>query len=206
MIPASASRLSGFDKNGRQFIYDPPNDVIGIDEHYTLSGWQDVKPGDRLWVRETFSGEHCWQDIPPSGWGWDTMRRPTTFWYWADGNPQDGDWTRPIPSIHMPRWASRLTLIVEATKIERLQQISEADAAAEGIVDIPRSLTRHGRMDGYGVQGTPPEDASTTRVNAFHRLWCGLHGNASWNANPYVVALTVRVIRANIDSEIARAA
>ena len=103
------------------------------------------------------------------------------------------------PSIHMPKWASRITIPVSAVKIERLQSISEEDAAAEGIVTIPRSLTRHGRMDGYGIPGTPPEDAHTTRVNAFRWLWSSLHGADSWDANPWVVAITGQPIFENID-------
>jgi len=107
VVPASASMMS-VERDGRQVALWPP---LGDspDYYFTLSGWQNVKPGDRLWVRENFSGEHCWENIPLGGWGWDTMRRPAKLWYWADGNPTDGDWTKPRPSIHMPRWASRRT-------------------------------------------------------------------------------------------------
>ena len=100
----------------------------------------------------------------------------------------------------MPRWASRLTLIVTAVKVERLQQMTEWDAACEGIVDIPRSLHKHGRMDGYGIFGTAPEDASKTRVHAFEKLWRSLHGPDSWKANPEVVCLTFTVHKKNIDA------
>ena len=86
-------------------------------------------PGDQLYVRETFSGLHDYDEdkMPPSGWF------PTDpIWYWADGNPGDGDWTKPKPGIHQPRWASRLTLTINDVRCERLQEISEADARAEG--------------------------------------------------------------------------
>ncbi len=140
--------------------------------------WQRVQPGDRLWVRENFSGPHEWETIPPSGWGWDTMRRPP-IWYWADGNPEQGDWTKPRPSIHMPRWASRLTLDVTATKIERVQKISHDDAVAEGVGIFPHSMSAQKR---------------------FSELWRSLHGAPSWDENPEVVAVTFTVHKANIDA------
>ena len=80
------------------------------------------QPGDRLWVRET----HSLLEFSISG-------RAAPVWYWADGNKiPEGDYTRPRPSIHMPRWASRIQLEVVSVRIERLQDISEADAEAEG--------------------------------------------------------------------------
>lgn len=138
------------------------------------SPWQRVQPGDRLWVRERFSGRH-------EGWSVDHPGGP--IWYWADGNPRHGDWTKPKPSIHMPRWASRLTLTVTATKIERLQDISERDAVLEGV---------------YCVRRHENDDASPTQL--FAMLWCNLHGDDSWNANPEVVALTFTVEKRNIDA------
>jgi len=162
-------------------------DRISLDDGmFRATPWQNVKPGDRLWVRESFSGPYAWAAVPPSGWGWTTMQRPP-IWYWADGNPSDGDWTKPRPSIHMPRWASRLTLVVTDTKIEPLQAISEADATAEGW---------KGRWP-----GSPPDARGW-----FALLWQSLHGTASWHANPEVVAIPFRVIHANIDAPEAQAA
>src|SRR5262249_23521302 len=82
------------------------------------------------------------------------------------------------PSIHMPRAASRLTLTVTATKIERLQAISSEDAEAQG-----------GRC----------AMSAWTSVRHFQDLWERLHGADSWRANPEVVALTFTVARENID-------
>lgn len=163
------------------------------------SPWQRVKPGDRLYVRENFSGPHEWETIPPSGWGWDTMMRPP-IWYWADGNPADGDWTKPRPSIHMPRWATRLTLVVTATKIKRLQAISERDAQGEGIAAHPR-----GGWESFATcpDGSPHPFAAvpskTARIS-FMELWQSIHGHDSWNANPEVVALTFATHKVNIDA------
>lgn len=153
-----------------------------------------AKPGDRLWVRENFSGPYEWRDIPPSGWGWDAMVRPA-IWYWADGNPENGDWMKPRPSIHMPRWASRLTLIVTGTRIESLHDISAADAAAEG----------HRRLE--GLQGPDVEEVHRdAAMDWFSDLWVSLHGTHGWNSNPDVVAVSFRVIKANVDAAEALAA
>ena len=116
------------------------------------------RPGDRLWVRETFSYDaklHFRGDRGPC-------------WYWADGNPEYGDWTKPRPSIHMPRWASRITLEITGVRVERLQSISEEDALAEG-------ATLHKDKDpDYGYAGW------------YRALWESINGPDSWAANPFV--------------------
>ena len=140
--------------------------------------------GDRLWVRETWaqnanqlSDEHM----------------DTSYVYRADGeeraldNGGEKHWT---PSIHMPRRASRITLEVTAVRAQRLQDISEQDAAAEGIVTIRRSVMKHGLMDGYGLEGTDPGETQTTRRYGFAALWESINGRGSWAANPYVWAYT----------------
>jgi hypothetical protein len=127
--------------------------------------------GDQLWVREAFSGPHCMdasdgcKAVPPSKWG-DCSR----IWYWADGNPTEGDWTRPRPSIHMPRWASRILLEITAVRVERLQDISDTDAEAEGIQEIVDAGVDH--------DGTPRD--------AYRALWEQINGAGSWSANPWV--------------------
>ncbi len=96
------------------------------------------------------------------------------------------------PSIHMPRWASRLTLIVSAVKIERLQDISEADARAEGMpVD----------HDGnYYEPPAPEQDNWQGYARAsFSLFWCRLNGPAAWTANPYVAAVSFFVHVVNVD-------
>ncbi len=141
-----------------------PCDVLSapMNDHLWL-----YRPGDLLWVRETFSYSTVSYSIAPSG----TL---PLIWCWADGNPDDGDWSRPKPSIHMPRWASRITLRVTATRIERLQEISEEDAMAEGVVAF-REVGR--------------EHAEPHRLN-FQLTWNSLHGPGSWESNPEVVVLT----------------
>ena len=136
--------------------------------------------GDQLWVREAFSGPHCMdasdgcKAVPPSKWG-DCSR----IWYWADGNPTEGDWTRPRPSIHMPRWASRILLEITAVRVERLQDISETDAEAEGIQEIVDAGVDH--------DGTPRD--------AYRALWEQINGADSWSANPWVWVIEFRRIK-----------
>lgn len=113
------------------------------------------QPGDRLWVRETFSYPHDWRE--------ETDGREVAIWRWADGNPMYGDWTPPKPSIHMPRWACRLVLEVTAVRVERLQEITVGDCRAEGM-DAPlgRLSTQFAKLwnslnekRGYGWDSNP---------------------------------------------------
>lgn len=97
-----------------------------------------------------------------------------------DDERPSGHRGKSVPSIHMPRWASRLTLVVEAVRAEPLQAISEADAQAEGI-DLKHQGSR--------------------AVIGYSTLWGLLHDKPGqrWSDNPDVVALTFRVERGNID-------
>ena len=87
-----------------------------------------------------------------------------------------GKWKSPI---HMPRWASRLTLVVTDVRVQRLHSINEADAIREGVTLIEESLEN-------------PRDA-------FVLLWNSIHGPEAWALNPWVAALTFTVHRCNID-------
>lgn len=101
------------------------------------------------------------------------------------------------PCIHLPRELSRLTLIVEAVKVEQLQTISEADAIAEGI-------ERYGYGSVWGWIDYAETNPNMTRCfgdprASFRSLWESLHGADGWVANPFTVALTFRVEHSNID-------
>jgi len=76
-------------------------------------------PGDRLWVRETFCDTGCQRAV-----------------YRADTAVENWKYRIWRPSIYMPRWASRITLEITDVRLERLQDISEADAAAEGVEQV----------------------------------------------------------------------
>lgn len=138
------------------------------------------QPGDRLWVRET------WQVVDGS----ERARRivtdpsPSRGWieYAATVHPGHEPPPRWRPSIHMPRWASRILLEITAVRVERLQDISGEDAVAEGIA-------RDG--DGYErfhVDPDAPLGQSFTRnpVLAYRGLWEKINGVGTWDANPLV--------------------
>lgn len=142
------------------------------------------QPGDQLWVRETWSGTHAYQNETPSErvsvMTPDGPMLRDEIWYWADGEPSYGDWERPRPSIQMPRWASRITLEITGVRVERLQAISEADAIAEGCTK---------NHNGYYWGGPHPVSGlkqMATAVSAYRDLWNSINGLDSWALNPWV--------------------
>lgn len=138
------------------------------------------EPGDRLWVRENF-----WQRPGEREALWQAANEG-----FADYHREKGRTLRP--SIHMPRWASRLTLIVEEVRFQHLTGVRDEDAFAEGV--------KLGADGSYWVRGLHPfTTAARTPTLAFARLWDHIHGEGTWDANPYVVALTFRVEHRNID-------
>ncbi|UAK23637.1 hypothetical protein [Sphingomonas nostoxanthinifaciens] len=141
--------------------------------------------GDRLYVREAWShtGVGVWS-IGQARMAAHSNGHPI---YRATDKADAG--TKFWPSIHMPREFSRLTLIVEGVKVERLQGISEADAQAEGVAKLS--------WDGEGHWFE--DDVAGTFRCGFAGIWQHLHGPDSWDANPFVVALTFRVVHGNID-------
>lgn len=160
-------------------------------------GWRKMpfKVGDRLWARETFSGPNDQSDMRPGEW---LPSEP--IWYWADGNPVDGDWTRPKPGIHMPRWASRLTDIVTDVRVQRLQDISEADCIAEGPPSLTEMRGLGQPLDGVMVWDPAEPHIRKTPRNWYRELWGQINGAASWDQNPWIVAITFTVHKRNIDA------
>lgn len=131
-------------------------------------------PGDRLWVRET------WHSSPH----FDCLYRAD----YDDGARlakviAHGGWKS---SIHMPRWASRITLEITDVRVERLQEISEADAIAEGIE--PGSARDFWKLYGRGANG----DMDRSPRVAYRSLWESIHGVGSWDANPWVWVVEFR--------------
>ena len=162
------------------------------------------QPGGRLWVRETWRTDRAWdkdapatmprRNVPPG-----TVGAPIS--YDADGIARIGSFDangftpgKARPSIHMPRWASRMTLELTDVRVERVQDISEADALAEGVRQLSKDA---GRTWKFGI-GEPGDRGAwawsrflpTARL-AFSSLWDELneargHG---WDANPWVWVL-----------------
>lgn len=137
-------------------------------------------PGDRLYVRESLKRQDTDQGVGYMTYAADGAKVwPLTEWRHQ---------RHSIPSIHMPREFSRLTLTVTDVRVQRLQDISEEDAVAEGC-DAALALTMQ-RANG-GFPGNPRA--------AFQDLWNSLHGPDAWDANPWVAASTFTVQRGNID-------
>lgn len=141
-------------------------------------------PGDRLYVREHWKSTPAYDDLSPSEMGGEEPLRyladDATFnWAEADGHRVG----KHRQGMHMPRWASRLWLAVAEVRVQRLQDISAADVVAEG---IDETATAH--------FGNP--------IKAYAALWNSLHGSEndqSWEANPWIVAVSFTVNKGNID-------
>lgn len=120
------------------------------------------------------------------------------------------------PSLFMPRWASRLTLEVSDVRVERLQDISEADAFAEGLERMDHTIGPDGSAvplkkplagnDGWGSNGagSHSQHGWDDPRGVYADLWESINGPGSWDANPFVVAVSFSVHRGNID-QMARA-
>lgn len=141
--------------------------------------------GTELWVREAWRTGIEVEHVKPSEIGY---TRPVR--YEADDSVQpDVDGCAKIPTsrfgklrpgMFMPRWASRITLRVTAVKVERLQDISDEDAKAEGIFQT--NAGSWSAVEGYApLAGQSPK-------GGFYCLWTSINGPGSWDANPWVVA------------------
>ncbi len=126
--------------------------------------------GDRLWVREAFNGISL------------TPKHPMeAITYRADAGPHERSLFVWTPSIHMPRKFSRITLEITKVRVERLQDISVTDARREGI--------RCGRC-----KGSPNNIGACCCREHYSALWDSLHGQGSWEKNPWLWVLEFRVI------------
>lgn len=161
------------------------------------------QPGDLLWVKETFQPVLTpYFDPPDSEWatgkGYQVLYMATdkaVVYVDRDDNVTE----RRKPSIHMPRWASRLTLRITEVRVQRVQDISEDDARAEGIevVGGPYSCNPY-RNYRIGKAGEMNMHCSAP-TRSFMTLWESIYGPGSWDANPWVWALTFDVIHKNVD-------
>lgn len=166
-------------------------------------------PGDRLWVREAFSilgnEDGCpidWSENLVKAGGPDAARiyrasceqKPGDYGLWSipddafwkphtDDMKYEGSWT---PSIHMRRWASRITLEITDVRVERIQDITDGDARAEGVPEAGGLLPEY-----PGTYLTPKGDFASARV-AFQRLWESIYGDDGWNSNPWVWVIAFR--------------
>lgn len=160
------------DWDGRE---DAGPEIFGA---YDRDGWGMVcpygAPGDRLWVREAF-GCNCHNSAQPVP-GCEIVYRATGD---SVDDPPFSAWR---PSIHMPRWASRMALEITGVRVERVQDIGEADARAEGITGVLDSA-----FPSYHVVGERRPKCHSA-VEAFGLLWDSINGKRGygWAANPWV--------------------
>jgi hypothetical protein len=144
-------------------------------------GWRDLnaanQAGDTLWVREGWRTLQKWNDLAPRHLPDDQDKID----YLADGGVRNPLWAwgKGRPSIHMPRWASRISLKVTGVTVERLQDISRQDAMAEGVQCSTCDAMGQSACSGRGCFAS---------IQAFQDLWTSINGAASWEANPWVVA------------------
>ena len=218
---------NGYHFDGRELLchndYLPPSAMLmdithGKHEYTTsnLEGWESECPygqvGGHLWVRESF-----WRDRRDKGCvamdadGYTTVKPPrgdlsNGKTISIDGLKTHQFW-RKHPSIHMPRWASRITLEITGVRVERLQEISEADAKAEGCESLHEGEhgyvyreehdwnicpkcggTRLHNTLGYNLGVIHDVDCREcdTYVKRYRHLWESINGVDSWNANPWV--------------------
>ena len=160
------------------------------------------QPGDRIYVRETFV--QGYKVDPATGAPHDCDEEgndvPMTTWYRATDSGiswEDGDgWETNVPwrpAIHMPKALARIWLEITSVRIERLQDISDADCIAEGIKELPHQAAEKGCWwtgdvaAGAALHGRTPH-------NAFRLLWESTGGD--WDANPWVWAIDFKVLSA----------
>ena len=179
-------------------------------------------PGDRLWVRETFRVESVGTHVPVK-----IPYEDVGIVYAADGEKRNIHREYPSalsrtchnnkPSIFMPRWASRITLEITGVRVERLQEITEADAIAEGVEPRTREkgytiVCRGGgtfEVSSLYERGMPavgdaspfgevthveqiPERVLISAPGVFRLLWMKINGRESWDANPWVWVVEFR--------------
>ena len=167
-------------------------------EYYGTSPYG--KPGDRLWVRET------WQHFGNGSIGWEPVRSHVK--YRSDGATLDrGEWASFAdapkqrwwntgkcpwsPSTFMPRWASRLTLEVTGVRVERLQEITGADAIDKGT----RCWICDGRLNGLSENDCACFHTKREAIPSFEVLWDQINGKKHpWESNPWVWVISFKPI------------
>ncbi len=173
-----------------------------LDDPEAVNGCPYGKPGDRIYVRETWWQAGEWSQSHPEDDEWSLWIGSRRVIYAADRNPpnepnrhypvglRNGRFSaaepnrlwRKRPSIHMPRWASRILLEITDVRVERLQDISEEDALAEGVKKWP-----HKGHFAYGYDGGYAPGYGS-HSGAFCNLWDSINAKRgySWESNPWV--------------------
>lgn len=175
--------------------------IVAFDENERQYRWPRTHSvGDRLYVREHWRTVPLFDDMAPRD-----LLPGQSLYFEADGArstdllDQDPAVGRFRQGMHMPRWASRLTLTVTDVRVERVQGISWNDAIAEGVDQIDEP---DGDFNGsWSMYGEEPEGggAWSSPIWSYRSLWRLINGPGSWEANPWVAAYTFTVELGNID-------
>jgi hypothetical protein len=220
-MPKSTPRMKPYDDSGHWWVCAKVRSAVSLFDAPCLGPYGYKR--DRLWVRETWMPDppidDTWASTEWSGCGRriadvvEHYRKPEFCLYAASWQSSDLNWK---PSIHMPRWASRITLEVTGVTVERLQDITEEQAKAEGVTGRAASDTwlcvpkepeagpfevfiepdesfrkEHGLAF---VKHQPGRELLNAR-QAFSQLWDGINGQrpgCSWADNPWVWAVSFR--------------
>lgn len=170
--PMVRAILNGTKTQTRRIVKPQPVHIDGLGtvmnpSVITGNSCKHGKPGDTLWVRETWA-HRALRVSGPEGYGCPVFRADD-----VDRRLPSGPYNRVDrwrPSIHMPRWASRITLQITAVRVERLQDISEEDAIAEGVE--------------FGAK------------ESYRTLWDSINGAGAWDANPWVWVIEFKRVKA----------
>lgn len=230
--------LEGRKTQTRRIVKNQP--ILGVNG-YTLKVIQEEafekygKPGDRLWVRETWSvnwHSKDWESGVVDDWGnvapsrikkiktAEELLSHETLIYRADekfmNESIEDRGFKWHPSIHMPRWASRITLEITDIRVEQLQDISEEDAVAEGIDQLFDKETRRRRPEcdfdswanylwhghiGRTITGKQSDawewqySGYKKARDSFSSLWESINGPGSWDKNPWVWVINFKVVK-----------
>ncbi|HFZ2130541.1 TPA: morphogenetic protein [Klebsiella pneumoniae] len=150
------------------------------------------KPGDRIWVRETWQAIHDYCDenghVDERRYARSIPKHRGNYWHpvyeeaWGNESREDREFPWR-PSIHMPRWASRILLEITDVRVERLNAISQEDAQAEGM-ELTGWRPTYSDPDSGGEVWTPYDN--------FAQLWESIYGEESWKANPWVWVISFK--------------
>ncbi|HBZ6190259.1 TPA: morphogenetic protein [Klebsiella variicola] len=150
------------------------------------------KPGDRIWVRETWQAIHDYCDekghVDERRYARSIPKHRGNYWHpvyeeaWGNESREDREFPWR-PSIHMPRWASRILLEITDVRVERLNAISQEDAQAEGM-ELTGWRPTYSDPDSGGEVMTPYDN--------FAELWSSIYGDESWKANPWVWVISFK--------------
>lgn len=157
--------LNRFSRGGQAVFFVPDSGTESTTPVQCAIDCPYGKPGDLLWVRETIERAKEWGGL---GYPADGTWLPNTAWMWN---------RKTVPSIHMPRWASRITLELTDVRVQCVDEISHEDALSEGC----------------------PINCDGTPSGWYRHLWESINGGGSWAENPWVWALTFKVYHQNVD-------